>query len=155
MRTIQNGEIPNDSHELKGYWRYCLLHSRTVCMREYYCVDERIELLNMKVKFSAAKLQKFFVIRKQIWKNLQKHFCSIQLKDEIDANGANLPRSENLELLRSLVEIVSERDRIMQFKDGTGLSPTLQVHGFRGFKNTTCCRDMDGVHDCVRSDERG
>ena len=53
--------------------------------------------------FDAAKLQKFFVIRKQIRKNLQKHFSSIQLKDEIDANGANLPRSEDLELLRSLV----------------------------------------------------
>ncbi len=47
--------------------------------------------------FDAAKLQKFFVIRKQIRKNLQKHFCTIQLKYQIEANGANLPRSEELE----------------------------------------------------------
>lgn len=91
------------------YGNMFLLHSRGVWTRNVWSEWERdISVWSVDVKFSAAKLQKFYVIRKQIRNNLQKHFSSIQLKYEIDANGADLPRSEELETVRKKAEYKCE-----------------------------------------------
>ena len=66
----------------------------------------------------------------------QKHLRPIDLENEGEADGANFARGENLELLRTLVEVVAERDCVVYREDGPRFSPTFQVDGFRRFEET-------------------
>lgn len=60
-------------------------------------IPNKFEYFRARVPKTKLKLQKIDDIRKQICRNIQKHFCTIQLKDDIEANGANLPLSEEVE----------------------------------------------------------
>jgi len=77
---------------------------------------------------------------------LQEHCSIVQFKYQIETHGAYLPGRENLELLRSLVEVISKRDRVMQFENSTFGRPAFQVDRLWRLKNATCCWDMYWSH---------
>ena len=84
-------------------------------------IPNKFEYFRARVPKTKLKLQKIDDIRKQICRNLQNHLTTIQLKYEIEANGANLPRSEDL-------ETVTKKGRICLFDiqrcvKGGGLQP--------------------------------
>lgn len=68
---------------------------------------------------------------------LQEDFHAIYLKNEGQTDGANLTRGKDFELLRSLVEVIAERDRVVQFEDSAGLGPAFQIDRFWSLKNAT------------------
>ena len=53
--------------------------------------------------------------RKEEYCFSQEHLRSIDLEDEEETDGADFARDENLELLRSLVEVIAERDRVVEY----------------------------------------
>ena len=78
---------------------------------------------------------------------LQKHLTIVQFEYQIDTYCAYFAWCENLELLRSFIEVISERDGIVQGEDCARTSPTSQADRFRCTKDTTGGRNMNALHD--------
>lgn len=78
--------------------------------------------------------------------NLQKHFHSIQFKDADQSDCANLLGCQDLELLRTFIEVISQGDGILQMQYASILRPASERNRFRCLQHLTGCRKVNAIH---------
>jgi hypothetical protein len=67
---------------------------------------------------------------------------SIHLKDKAEANSPDLIGLQELHLLRTFVEVVSQRQHIIQFKDASVLRPAFDVDRLRSLQHLSDSRNV-------------
>lgn len=70
----------------------------------------------------------------------------VDFKDKVKSDGANLSRAQEFELLRPLIEIIAERQRIMEHHDAAVLLPAFEIDRFRSLENFAGGRNVNCVH---------
>ena len=66
----------------------------------------------------------------------------IHLKDEAEANSPDLIGLQDLHLLRTFVEVVSQRQHIIQFKDTSVLRPAFDIDRLRSLQHLPYSRNV-------------
>jgi hypothetical protein len=67
---------------------------------------------------------------------------SIHLKDKAEANSPDLIGLQDLHLLRTFVEVVSQRQHIIEFKDASVLRPAFDVDRLRSLQHLPYSRNV-------------
>ena len=66
----------------------------------------------------------------------------IHLKDKAEANSSNLIGLQDLHLLRTFVEVVSQRQHIIEFKDASVLCPAFDIDRLRSLQHLPYSRNV-------------
>ena len=93
---------------------------------------------------SAAKVRRRVGTRKD---TSEEDRDAVDFKDEIQPYGADLIGRKQFYLLRTLIEIVSQWQDIVQDEDSSVLGPATDIHRLRGLKHLAGSRDVNGIHD--------
>ena len=75
-------------------------------------------------------------------KTSEKAGDSIHLKDKAEANSPDLIGLQDLHLLRTFVEVVSQRQHIIQFKDTSVFCPAFDIDRLRSLQHLSDCRNV-------------
>ena len=75
-------------------------------------------------------------------KTSEKAGDSIHLKDKAEANRPNLIGLQDLHLLRTFVEVVSQRQHIIEFKDTSVLRPAFDIDRLRSLQHLPYSRNV-------------
>ncbi len=75
-------------------------------------------------------------------KTSEKAGDSIHLKDKAEANSPDLIGLQKLHLLRTFVEVVSQRQHIIQFKDASVLRPAFDIDRLRSLQHLSDSRNV-------------
>ena len=67
---------------------------------------------------------------------------SIHLKDKAEANSPDLIGLQDLHLLRTFVEVVSQRQHIIEFKDASVLRPAFDIDRLRSLQHLPYSRNV-------------
>ena len=70
----------------------------------------------------------------------------IHLKDKAEANSPNLIGLQELHLLRTFVEVVSQRQHIIEFKDASVLRPAFDIDRLRSLQHLSDSRNVNRLH---------
>ena len=68
---------------------------------------------------------------------------SIHLKDKAEANSPDLIGLQDLHLLRTFIEVVSQRQHIIQFKDASVLRPAFDIDRLRSLQHLSDSRNVN------------
>ena len=93
---------------------------------------------------SAAKVRRRVGTRKD---TSEEDRDAVDFKDEIQPYRANLTGRKQLHLLRTLIEIVSQWQDIVQDEDSPVLGPAPDIHRLRSLEHLAGSRDVNGIHD--------
>ena len=74
---------------------------------------------------------------------LQKHFKAVDAEDATISDFADLPRREQFDIASSGIEIVAERDAIMQVKYFAVGFPNGNIHRVAAVKHSASSGDMN------------
>ncbi len=77
------------------------------------------------------------------------YFQAVDLKDAADTGLAYLVRVKQLELLGTLIEVVTQRDAVAPALNLPALRPELEVNRVAGLEHPAKGADVDGL--CHRS----
>ena len=72
----------------------------------------------------------------------------IHLEDKAEANCSNLIGLQELHLLRTFVEVVSQRQHVIEHEDTAVFGPAFDVDRLWSLQHLTSGGNMNGVH-CV------
>jgi hypothetical protein len=67
---------------------------------------------------------------------------SIHLEDKAEANSPDLIGLQELHLLRTFVEVVSQRQHIIEFKDASVLRPAFDIDRLRSLQHLPYSRNV-------------
>ncbi len=67
---------------------------------------------------------------------------SIHLKDKAEANSPDLIGLQDLHLLRTFIEVVSQRQHIIEFKDASVLRPAVDIDRLRSLQHLSYSRNV-------------
>ena len=67
---------------------------------------------------------------------------SIHLEDKAEANSPDLIGLQDLHLLRTFIEVVSQRQHIIQFKDASVLRPAFDIDRLRSLQHLPYSRNV-------------
>ena len=81
--------------------------------------------------------------------NLEKYRNTVNLENTHQTGSANLSAVEQLELLGTLIEVVTQGDAVAPALDLPALGPELQVNWVAGLEHPAKSTDVDGL--CHRS----
>lgn len=70
----------------------------------------------------------------------QEHLTPVHLEDECEPDGTYLVRRQTFELLRTFIEVVPQRHRVVDDKHRARPRPALDGERFRRLEHLPCSR---------------